>query len=400
MKKNDTFGYLAYALMLALAVCIGFFVLRPDFASGASYLTMNVFLLVFLSILVGIVFTSLLLELGHLLGAKIGHYEVTAWICLGIGFKKNKDGKKKFFLGSFDGLTGETIVTPKDTKKSNPRISIYMALLFLLLEIVIVSLLLVFGLAKVKAGETGFYWIKPASEVVLTIIGMILVYDIFPAPLDAKNDGYLITILNSKINVIAYNEMLLADDKLSRGLPVGDLPVYDEVTDFTYSVNDVTLYADLNKEDYGDALAILEKTLASKDKISTSLYRTAEAQKIAILLYTKPLEEAKTYYIALPLDVKKHLSALNSAPAIRAYVLANGLIEESIGETEAGLNKVHDVFRKLPKEKKAVEKKLLKQAMERILVAHPDWDFSDYGYTLEKSDEASDITKEKKDDNN
>ncbi len=399
MKKNDTFGYIAYALMLALAVCVGFFILRPDFASGASYLTMNVFLLVFLSILVGIVFTSLLLELGHLLGAKIGHYEITAWICLGIGFKKNKDGKKKFFLGNFDGLTGETLVTPKDTKKSNPRISIYMSLLFLLLEIAAISGLLVFGLAKIKAGETGYYWIKPASEVVLTIIGMILVYDIFPAPLDAKNDGYLITILNSKINVIAYNEMLLAEDKLSRGLPVGDLPIYDEVTDFTYSVNDVTLYADLNKGDYEEALTIIEKTLASKDKVSTSLYRTAEAQKIAILLDTKPLEEAKAYYIALPLDVKKHLSALSSAPAIRAYVLANGLVEESIGETEAGLNKVHDVFRKLPKEKKTVEKKLLKLAMDKILSAHPDWDFSDYGYSLEKNEKV-DAAKEKKDDNN
>ncbi len=400
MKKNDTFGYLAYALMLALAVCVGFFILRPDFASGASYLTMNVFLLVFLSILVGIVLTSLLLELGHLLGAKMGHYEVTAWICLGIGLKKDKDDKNKFFLGSFDGLTGETIVAPKDTKKSNPRISIYMALLFILIEIAAISGLLVFGLAKIKVGETGYYWIKPASEVVLTIIGMILLYDIFPAPLDAKNDGYLMTILNSKINVIAYNEMLLATDKLTRGLPVGDLPVYDEVTDFTYSVNDVTLYEDLNKGDYEAALNILEKTLASKDKVSTSLYRTAEAQKIAILLDTKPLEEAKAYYIALPLEVKKHLSALNSAPAIRAYVLANGMIEESIGETEAGLNKVHDVFRKLPKEKKAVEKKLLKLAMEKILTAHPDWDFSDYGYTLEKKDENVDVTNEKKDDTN
>lgn len=396
MKKNDSFGYLVYALMLALAVCVGFFVLRGDFSSGASYLTMNVFLLVFLSILVGVVVSALLLELGHLLGAKAGKYEVVAWICLGIGFKKNKDGKKKFFMGSYDGLTGETIVTPKDTKKSNPRFSIYFSLLFMLIEIAVLAGLLVFAMAQIKAGNTGLYWIKPSSEVVLTIVGMILIYDLFPAPLDAKNDGYLITIFNSKVNVIAYNEMLLADDKLARGLPIGDMPIYDEVTDFTASVNDVTLYADLDKGDYQGALEILEKTIASKDKVSSSIYQMAEAQKIAIILDTKPLDEAKAYFISLPRDTKKHLSTLSNAPSIRAYVLANGLLEESFGETEAGLNKVHDAYRKLPKEKKAVEKKLLALAMNKIMAAHPDWDFSDYGYALTKENETADTKDDKK----
>lgn len=388
MKRNDTLGYLVYALMLAMAILVGFFVLRPDFSSSSANFTMNVYVLVLLSILVGVVITSLFLEVGHLLGAKIGGYEITAWICLGLGFKKKKDGKKKFFAGNYDGLTGETTVTPKDADKSNPRPMIYMGLLFLFVEIVAAVCLLILSLASTKSGNNGLYWLKPASEVVLTVACMVLVYEYFPAPLDAKNDGYLMTILNNKVNVSAYNQMLLAEDKLARGLPAGDTPVYDEVTDFTAAVNDVTLYADLDKGDYEGALSIVEKTLACEKKVSTGVYRLAEAQKIAIILDTKPLEEAKKYFIALPVDVKKHIAALNSAPAVRAYVLANGLIEESIGETEAALNKVHDAFRKLPKEKKAVEKKLLKLAMEKVLAAHPDWDFSDYGYTLTAKEEA------------
>ncbi len=394
MKKNDTMGYVAYLLMLAIAVCVGFFVLRPDFSAGTTYLTISPYILVLLSILIGIVFTSLVLELGHLLGAKIGKYDVTGWVCLGLGMKKKKDGKKKFYAGNYDGLTGETIVSPLDSQKSNPRPIIYMGLLFLFIEIVICVAMLVFSSSRINNGDTSFYWLKASSEVVLTVAGMVLVYDIFPTALDSKNDGYLITILNNKTNVVAYNEMLLAEDKLARGLPKGDTPVYDEVTDFTSSVNDITLYDYLDKGDYDAALKIVEKTLVSKKKVSASIYNYAEAQKVAILLDTLPLEEAKKYFIALPLDVKKHIASLSNAPSLRAYVLANGLVEESIGETEAALNKTHDAFRKLPKEKKAVEKKLLKLAVEKVLLAHPDWDFSDYGYSVKADEKKEDAKKE------
>ncbi len=392
MKKNDTMGYVAYLLMLALAVCVGFFVLRPDFSAGSTYLTISPYILVLLAILIGIVITGVVLELGHLLGAKIGKYEVTGWVCLGLGMKKKKDGKKKFYAGNYDGLTGETIVTPIDTKKSNPRPIIYMGLLFLFLEIIICVVMLVLASSFIKNGETSYYWLKTSSEVVLTVAGMVFLYDVFPSALDSKNDGYLITILNNKTNVIAYNEMLLAEDKLSRGLPKGDTPVYDEVTDFTAAVNDITLYDYLDKGDYAAALTIIEKTIACEKKVSTPVFRYAEAEKVAIMIDTLPLEEAKKYFIALPLDVKKHIASLSNAPSVRAYVLANGLIEESIGETEAALNKTHDAFRKLPKEKKAVEKKLLKLAVEKVLTAHPDWDFSDYGYTINK-DEKVDAVK-------
>ena len=391
MKKNDVFSYLAYALMLVLGICIGLLVLRPELTNGSTYLTMHPFLLIFLSIIAGIVITALILELGHLVGAKIGKYKIEGWICLGIGFKKDKNDKNKFFVGGYDGLTGETNVTPLDKEKSNPRISIYFSLLFILIEIAIFAGLVVFSSVKVSGGETNFYWIKPASIIVLTIVGIVLIYDLFPAQLDSKNDGYLITIFNHKVNVVAYNEMLLMNEKITKGLPVEDAHIYDEVTDFTSKINDITLYAKLDEGKYDEALDILEKTLKSEDKVSSSVFLTAEAQKIAILLDNKPLEEAKKYYISLPIDVKKHITALNNAPSIRAYVLANGLINESYSETENALNKVHDVYRKLPKDKKDIEKKLLKLAMDKVLCAHQDWDFSDYGYSLNKCEDNENI---------
>lgn len=396
MKKNESLGYLAYLLMLVVAICVGMFVLRSDFSSTyASSISVSSYALVIIAIVVGIIVTAVFLEVGHIVGAKIGRYDVQRFVILGIGRKKKNNGKWVSYFGSFDGLTGETSVTPKDVKKSNPRPIIYMGLLFLFLEIVICVILLVIAMSSLNGGDSTLFWLKPASEVVMTIAGMVLIYDIFPAAIDSKNDGYLMTILNNKVNVEAYNQMLIAENNLARGIKSETNIVYDEVTDFTAAVNDVALYDCLDKGQFDDALKIVEKTLACQKKVSSSVYRVAEAQKIAIILDTKPLEEAKKYFIALPVETKKHIAALNSAPAIRAYLLANGLVEESIGETEAALNKVHDVYRKLPKEKKSVEKKLLKASVLKVLEAHNDWDLSDYGYKLEetkKEEPSSNVT--------
>lgn len=378
-------GYVAYAVMLAIALLVGFLVLRPEISAYGNYTGINSILLVVLAIVVGIIITSVFLEIGHLIGAKIGHYTVTKSLCLGLGFKKDKNGKRIMTVGNFDGITGETIITPNDVKKSNPSAFIYMPLLCVLVEIILCSVAIVLVNVQMKGGDYSFFWLKVASDVVLTVAGMVLVYDIFPAALDSKNDGYLLTILTNKTNREAYNEMLLAEDKLARGLPAGDTPVYDNVTDFTASVNDVTLYADYEKGDIDGALSIIEKTINSKEHVSAHLYKAAQAAKTAIIIDTKPIAESKAYFVALPLEEKKYMASLSSAPAVRAYVLANGLIEDSESETAAALEKAPSVLHKLPKEKRIIEKKMLNAAVDKVSAAHPEWKLSEYGYGSKKA---------------
>lgn len=385
MKKNDTMGYVVYALMLITAVLVGLLVLQPEFGSDAAKtLTMHPVVIVLVAIVIAIILTGVLIEAGHLLGAKIGKYDVSSSVALGIGFKKDKEGKKKFFFGNFDGITGETIIVPKDVKKSNPHPFIYFPLLFVLVEIIAFVVLVVIAGSNINKGDPSLFWLKVGGETGITIACMIVLYQIFPFALDAKNDGYLLTILNSKANVEAYNEMLIADDRASKGLEPLPTPVYDDVTDFTVVVNDITLYADFAKKDYDGALAVLEKTIASKKHVSPSVYKSAEANKLAIIIKTKPLAESKKYFIALPIEIKKFMAGLTTIAAVRSYILANGLIEESVSETEAALEKAPDVLRKLPKERKAQEKAMIKEDVELVMKAHPDWDLSDYGYGEKK----------------
>ncbi len=94
MKKNDVMGYVVYALMLGGAVGVGFGAIRPLLIDNdiISELPMPGVVLVLISVLAGTLLSALILELGHLLGAKIGKYKVMSWNCLFICFKRDKNG--------------------------------------------------------------------------------------------------------------------------------------------------------------------------------------------------------------------------------------------------------------------------------------------------------------------
>ena len=398
MKKNDAMGYVAYALMLGLACGVGFGVLRPYFSNTDVYgnAPFNNILFVLVAVVIGIVLNAVFVELGHIIGCKLGHYEITSVNILGLNFKKQENGKYKFSFSEFDGFTGETKYVPKDVEKSNPRHIIYMPLVFLLIEVIALAVLIGLGRSFGAKGTLAMYWWGSVwGIVILTLAAMIYLYDIFPAALDARNDGYLLTILTNKTNQGAYNQILLAEDRMAKGLPAQPTPVYDSVTDFTARVNAVTLYQKLAARDADGALAILEKTIACKSKVSTGVYQEAIAQKTALIVAYKPLAEAKEFYIGLPLDSKKYIASLSSAASVRSYVLITGLIEESLNETQEGLNRADSALKKSG-DKKPIEEALLKEAVLKVLNAHQDWDLSDYGYSLKETPKAEEKPAEEK----
>lgn len=390
-------GYVVYALMIVIVCVVAFAIIRPIF-SNATYsdvVPIPGFLFVLIAVVSGFLLGSLLLELGHFVGAKMGRYQISSVNCLGVCLKKNANGKTRLSFGGFDGFTGETKAVPTDVKSSNPRHMIYMPLFFFLLEVVACVSVMVYSQTKATASPS-WIWGYVFAIVVLTASGIIFLYDIFPAPLDSKNDGYLITILTNDTNVEAYNQMLVAEDKISRGLPAGAAPVYESVTDFTSRVNDITLYEDLKNGDLAGALKICEYTIACKKTVSGNIYHNAIAQKTAILLYSKSLEEIKQYYIDLPLDDKKFIAGLATGACVRAYILISGLVEDSLSETETAMNKADSAVKGSGADKKPIEEKLIVDAVNKVLERHPDWDLSSYGFGAkpeEKKTEGTDAAK-------
>lgn len=397
MKKNTALGIFVYICMLGAAVGVALGLIRPIFDTYSNVLPMNGIVWILLALLAGVLVNAILLEFGHFVGAKIGKYQIVSWNCLFLKFSKNKEGKTAFTLANYDGITGETIVVPRDVHTSNPRHIIYMPMLFFLLEVVIGVFLIVFSKILVNDGITVWIWGYVFVIVVLTIGGMIFVYNFFPASLDARNDGYLIPILNNSTNVLAYNQMLLSQYRLSQGLDVGQTPIYDKVTDFTAKANAIAIYKRLEQADYAGALQINEYTIQCKDSVSSKVYHDAVAQKIAIHLYRENFVKAKEEYIALPLEDKKFIAELSTAPAVRAYMLISGLIEESINETKLAMNKADDAIRASGEDKRRVEERMMKDAFKKIVKAHPDWDFGEYKeFFADENTQESDTTSAQK----
>ena len=378
MKKNDVMGYVVYAIMLGAAVGVGFGVIRPLLTDNniAAQLPMEGFLLILLSVLVGLVLSAVVLELGHLLGAKIGGYKVASWTCLGLAFKRDNEGKMKVGFGGFDGLTGETKIIPNDVEKSNPRPFIFMPLVLFLLEVILCVVLIVVGNNSTVQGAVT---LKIVGIVILTVGCLIFIYNIFPAALDSKNDGAYFVIFNSKTNVMAYNQILMAEDKMARGEDVGETQIYESVTDFTVKLNEVALYKALNEKNYDEALRINEFTINSKSAVSSKVYHNAVAQKMALHLYLNPLDEAKEEYINLKLEEKKFIASLSTGPAVRAYILISGLVEESEGETKLAMDKAEIAIKNSGEDKRSAEEYLMKEALKKIIKKHENWDFSEYG---------------------
>lgn len=370
MKKSDFASFVVYVLMLALALLVGLLVIRP---AVSEWNINNSILVILLSALAGIIINSLLIEGFHALGAKAGGYFITSFVVLGLGVKRQADGKHKFAFSGFEGLTGETKVVPKDIKKSSLSPMIVLPLLAYLIEVVVLIIVIALVSRQKNMGNTNLGWLYIGSIVTLTAGGMIYIFNYFPAHLDVETDGYRMVVLNKAINKQAYNTLLLAEDKAKQGLPADPVPVYDEVTDFTYSLNQIAVYQAVEKEDYRGAIKIVSKTFESPDHISQSIKNEAMAMKLSLVLLTTKREDGATYYQGIDNDQRKYIAELNDAASLRCYLLVAGVVEGSMNETNYALDKVEKIFKKTPDTAKKAERSLIELSFNRIHLLHPDW---------------------------
>lgn len=409
MKKNEVWDWIAFIaaiVVVGLIFLLGFYFPIMSNSELQAVAPMHPVLIILLGIVIGWILNAVLIEVGHLIGAKIGRYNVRSVNIIYCHFQKNENGKISFGFKKYDGLFGETKIVPKDIKKSSPKAYSYFPLLFLLIEVCALVPLIVMGMLPQNA-LTGWVWWRGLAIIILAIAAGIYLYDYFPAAIGSKNDGYLLTILTNQTNKEAYNQMLLGQDILAKGGQAPELPVYDKVTNFTSQVNDITYYARLAKKDYAGALDIVEKTIACKDTVNENIYLTAVTNKISLLIFMGKLDEAKEYYVLTPVDVKKYIAQMRSIVALRGYVLINGLIDNNETETKAALDKADALLKKTDKDQRGIEEDLVREALRIVIKAQPTWDFSAYDAgeetpaetkVEEKTEEKPEVKEEPKDD--
>ncbi|MCD8195432.1 MAG: hypothetical protein LUD22_03970 [Coprobacillus sp.] len=375
MKKENILGIIVYLVILVLAVIFGLTVIQTHFVD--AYMTTGQYVgFVIGALVAGIIFNAILYELGHIIGAKASHYIITSVNVLGFGWYL-EGGKFKFHFKGFDGLTGETKITPQEGKEaeSNPRWYLLLGTILYAIEIIVI--IVFFSIYRNEAG-----WVSNFVYffLIVGVVGaVIVVYNILPFRLDSLNDGYKLTMTSNKANRTAYNALLRSDYLIAQGAKDVEIPVFDEITNFTADLNLNKVYVLLEAKNYAEAEALLDQIIDSKKTVSEKTYIRTYAQKIYINLFTKSLEESHTYYEEnVDQETRRLISKDNSMVSIRAYILMSGLLDRSQSECELTINKVKKAFKNTPDSRKEMERSLYNEAILKVDELHPEWGLKEH----------------------
>ena len=381
MKKEDISGLIVYLVIIAFAIVFGLTVLQAH-QSESTFTGFVYVVYIIVSVLVGALLNAILFELAHIIGAKIGKYEILSVNILGLCFFK-EEGKRKVRFASFDGLTGETKIVPKDgmIEKANPYPYLLFGSVFFAIEAIVI--MVIFSLFR----QSEEMILRDLAYFLLTIgaIGLvILIYNILPLHIDSITDGYRLTMVSNPKNKLAFNELLRVEYEISQGNDNVEIIIFDEITNFTADLNLNRVYALLDKKEYKEAEEILDKIINAKQDVSEKVYIRARAQKIYINLVTKDLEQAKEYYEKeVPVAERREISNDVSMASIRAYLLMSGLLDKSRSECIIALNNVYSAFKRTPKNRQHTELVLFNEALQKVVDVHPDWELE--GYKLQES---------------
>ena len=386
MKKEDVSGLIVYLLIMALAIVFGLNVLRQHSATSGMDFWIY-FLFIAGAILVGVLFNAILFEMAHRLGARVGRYTVLSTNILGLLWYK-EEGKLHIKFSSYDGLTGETKILPKqDAKKEpNPAPFLWFGTLFYIVELT--GIIIAFAACNQEGNEQVVKNIGYFFLVVAVIGGMILLYNILPLHLDSTTDGYRLTMVTNAANKKAFNELLRVEYAISQGQTDVEIATFTDITNFTADLNLNKVYILLDKREYDEAEKLLDIIISGKSTLSPKVYIRARAQKIYINIFTKPLEEAKEYYDReVPMVERRQLSNDLSMVSVRTYLLMSGLLDNSKSECIIAINNVRRCFNSTPKQRRKTEANLFNEALKKVDEAHPNWKLGEYSIVYEEKPE-------------
>ena len=377
MKKQDIAGIIVYLVILALAAVFGLVVVR-QFATKTNMDTGIFILFIGGAIISGVIFNAIFFELAHILGAKIGGYIVTSVSVLGLTFVK-QEKKVKVKFASFDGLTGETKILPKEKRKkpSNPIPYLVMGTVFYALEVV--AIVLLYSVFTREDAPTVQNNIAYFLIILMAVGGVILFYNIIPLQLDSMTDGYRLRLVSGKKNREAFNRMLKGETSSSDTSEEGG---EEPVTSFSgdFKLNQLYIYLNEDKYDEAESLAdsIIESSKIDK-KISRKVVFETTANKIFLVFVNKSLEDALKYFENnLSLQDRKQLSDEGGLPFLRAYVLISSLLDRSHSECFRTLDRVYKAYKRTLPERRTLESKLFNKALEIVNEKYPDWKVLEY----------------------
>ena len=378
MKKESIVGIFIYLLILGISVIYGLTVLQTHFAYSSLTEVWQYAIYIIVTIVIGIIASAILAELGHLVGARVGGYKIVEFNVLYFAIVKD-NGKTRFKFKGFDGLTGQTIIVPNYEKKENPNpipFLVYGPIFNLAWIVGCLVLFFTYSKGTPFDSDIGYGFLTAG-----VIAGVLFIYDMIPTKLDTLTNGYRLTQLGKSKNRKAFNDMLLiqynathADDKV-----VEQEVKIEENTKFTAESNLAKIYVLLEEKKFDEAKDVLNVVFENKDSVSNRSLLEAEEHRIYINIMTMEQSELEKYYQDdVPLSLKREISNDSSMVGIRTYLLMAGLLDKARGECLIALGKVNKAYKNLPSKRKHSELVLFNEALEKVCLAHPKWELDIY----------------------
>lgn len=385
MRKEDVLGLIMYFIIFAVAVVFGLTILHPHFEKSTFNLGIVYALFILGAIISSIGVCAILFELGHISGAKIGGYSILSVCILHLMFFK-EDDKFKVKISSFDGLTGETKILPK-SEKSNPSAYLLMGTLFTsLYAILCIALFYVNKDISGFSGDVAYFFLT--SGVVALIC---LMYNIVPFKMDVLNDGYRLAMTSNPRNREAFNELLRVEYEIKSGKENVEIKTFTELTNFTADLNMNKVYIALDKGNYEEALELIEIVLNNEKSISRRVYLRGLAMKIFLLFLCKDRAEAASFVENnITMELRKEIAGdSRSLISIRAYLLVEGLVDNSKSECVLVLRNAYKAYKNTPKDRRQIESGYFNKVLEILNEAHPKWGMLDYQLLIEDKKKGS-----------
>lgn len=377
MKKETIFGLLMYLLIFGVAIVYGLTVLQTHFQSSSMTEVWQYAIYIVVSIIIGVVISSVLFEIGHIVGAKVGGYKIMAVTILYLSFYKDGE-KNRFGFKGFDGLSGETIIIPNYQKKDKPNpfpYIIYGSIFNLVWFVGCIILFFMFYKGSKFDSDLAY-----AFLTVGLIDVIMLIYNIIPLQLDAATDGGRLAFIIKNKDYKVYNDLLLAKYQAKHGeIPQEQLEKKEAVIPDTSEGKVVKISLLIDEKKYAEASELAKELEGKENELSHRSLLELKEHKIYMKIMTSPMEELVPYYFdEVPLADKREISQDYSILGIRTYLLMAGLLDKARGECLISLGKVNKAYKNTPANRKHAELVLFNEALEKVCQAHPKWELEIY----------------------
>ena len=366
MKKEDIYGAIVYGVMILIALFVGLEIIAPAFRTlgivGASQYAYAIF-----TIAGAFLINVLLLELGHVLGAIVGGYEIKSINVLGIAFYRSTKGWR-FGFKSFEGLSGETVVAPKNAK-SKPILNLWGGLILYFVEVVVGFYLAYYVFLAEQ-------WGRYASIIVIAIGGMLMMYNFMPFRMDTVTDGYRLATLSNEKGNEAYNELIRIEKAYKENKDPKPFKVFKEVNNLTAQILLYKIYDALDNDLPEEALGFLQR-IEAHPRLGEVYEQKALSIRAFVTLFYGKKKESTDYFYNLSTKDRKFISNNNAILTITAYLIVAGTIEDSYSETRFCLDRIVSALNKIKEPgRREIESRLFDKVLAKVAKKHSDWDLS------------------------